>query len=130
MADDMIQDTFIKAWIGRTKFKPGSNLKAWLFTILRNNFYSTLRRGRWETEDVDGVIAGAQVTEPNQEWALTSRLLEHALDKLPRQQRQAVILVGGAGYSYDDVAAAIGCPIGTIKSRVSRGRSRLSELME
>lgn len=129
MADDMVQDTLVKAWTNRAGFQPGTNLKAWLFTILRNNFYSALRRRRWEIQDVDGLHAGARSSEPNQEWAATARALERALHTLPDRQRQAVLLVGAAGYSYEDVAKSCGCALGTIKSRVSRGRSRLAELM-
>lgn len=129
-ADDLVQDTLVKAWSKREQFEPGTNLQAWLFTILRNTFYTSVRRRRWEIEDVNGVHAEARSVEPRQEWALTIHALEDALQKLSIEQREVVVLVGGAGLSYEDVAAICGCALGTVKSRLARGRARLAELMQ
>jgi RNA polymerase sigma-70 factor, ECF subfamily len=129
-ADDLVQETLIKAWSHRTKFEAGTNLRAWLFTILRNTYYTAIVRRRREVRDEDDLHAKALVSEPTQEWGLTMRALQAALNKLPLEHREALILVGAAGLSYEETARICGCALGTVKSRVNRARSRLLKLMD
>ena len=119
----------MKAWAKRASYKPDSNLRAWLFTILRNTFISDLRKLRREVEDVDEVYAKALFEEPRQEHALALKELESALSSLPSAQRQSLLLMGAHGYSQVEAAAAGGCNIGTIKSRVSRGRAAINQIL-
>ncbi len=129
-ADDLVQETLIKAWSHRDRFEPGTNLRAWLFTILRNTYYTAITRRRREVRDEDGRHAASLVSAPAQEWRLTMGALQNALAQLPIEHREAVILVGAAGLSYEEAAEICGCPLGTIKSRVNRARSRLAKLMD
>ena len=110
-------------------FSPGTNLRAWLFTILRNLFRSDYRKRRREVEDAEGNYAKTLKTQPAQNAHLEFEEFRHALDKLPQDQREALILVGASGFSYEDAAAICGCAVGTIKSRVNRARSKLSALL-
>ena len=107
-------------------FQPGSNLPAWLFTILRNLFRSDYRKRRREVEDAEGNYAKTLKTQPAQNAHLEFEEFRAALDKLPQDQREALILVGASGFSYEDAAAICGCAVGTIKSRVNRARSKLA----
>ena len=125
-ADDLVQETLIKAWRHRERFTPGTNLRAWLFTILRNTHYTTLTRRRREVRDEDDHHARMLESEPNQEWGAALGALRAALEQLPGEQREALILVGAAGMSYEEVSEITGAAIGTIKSRVSRARDRLA----
>ncbi|MFI4934602.1 MAG: sigma-70 family RNA polymerase sigma factor [Caulobacterales bacterium] len=129
-ADDLVQDTLIKAWSHRDKFEPGTNLRAWLFTILRNTYYTAVVRRRREVRDEDDRYARSLTSAPTQEWGLTMRALQTALDQLPAEHREALILVGAAGLSYEEAAQICGCALGTIKSRVNRARNRLLKLMD
>jgi RNA polymerase sigma-70 factor (ECF subfamily) len=129
-ADDLVQDTLIKAWTHRDKFEPGTNLRAWLFTILRNTYYTAIVRRRREVRDEDDQHAQSLTSAPTQEWGLAMRSLQAALRKLPHEHREALILVGAAGLSYEEAAEICGCALGTIKSRVNRARTRLMRLME
>ncbi len=129
-ADDLVQDTLIKAWSNREKFEPGTNLRAWLFTILRNTYYTAVVRRRREVADEDGKHAAALSEAPTQDWSVAMRGLEAALRKLPDEHREALILVGAAGMSYEEAAEVCGCALGTIKSRVNRARHRLMQLMD
>jgi RNA polymerase sigma-70 factor (ECF subfamily) len=128
-ADDLVQDTLIKAWSHRDKFD-GANLRAWLFTILRNTYYTAVVRRRREVRDEDGQHARALTSPPTQEWGLALHALQAALDQLPAEHREALILVGAAGLSYEEAAQICGCALGTIKSRVNRARVRLLKVME
>jgi RNA polymerase sigma-70 factor, ECF subfamily len=129
-ADDLVQDTLIKAWSHRDKFETGTNLRAWLFTILRNTYYTAVVRRRREVRDEDDQYARALTFQPTQEWGLAIRALQAALDQLPAEHREALILVGAAGMSYEEAADICGCALGTIKSRVNRARNRLLKVME
>jgi RNA polymerase sigma factor (sigma-70 family) len=129
-ADDLVQDTLIKAWTHRDKFEPGTNLRAWLFTILRNTYYTAVVRRRREVRDETGKYAATLSTGPTQDWSLAIRALQAALAQLPDEHREALILVGAAGLTYEEAAEVCGCAIGTIKSRVNRARARLLKLME
>ena len=129
-ADDLVQDTLIKAWTHRDKFELGTNLRAWLFTILRNTYYTQVVRRRREVADEDGKIASTLSTAPTQEWSLAMKSLQAALQKLPDEHREALVLVGAAGLTYEEAAEICGCALGTIKSRVNRARARLLKLMD
>jgi RNA polymerase sigma-70 factor, ECF subfamily len=129
-ADDLVQDTLIKAWTNREKFEPGTNLRAWLFTILRNTYYTAVLRRRREVRDETGEYAGTLRTPATQDWSVAVRALQAALQKLPAEHREALILVGAAGLSYEEAAEICGCALGTIKSRVNRARARLLKIME
>lgn len=129
-ADDLVQDTLTKAWVHREKFELGTNLRAWLFTILRNTYYTAVGRRRREVADEDGKHAAALSAPPTQDLSLTLRSLQRALGELPDEHREALILVGAAGMSYEEAAEICGCALGTIKSRVNRARTRLLKLMD
>lgn len=129
-ADDLVQETMIKAWAHHQSFAPGTNMKAWLFTILRNEFYTQLRKRRREVEDADGVHSSKVSVQGNQESHLELADLTLALAKLPDDQREAIVLVGASGFSYEEAAKICGCAVGTVKSRVSRARERLVELLQ
>ena len=128
-ADDLVQETLIRAWAKLSSFTEGTNISAWLYTILRNVFYSEYRKRRREIEDVDGRIAAQQATAPSQVGHMNMQDFRAALMKLPDDQREALVLVGGAGLSYEEAAEMCGCALGTIKSRVNRARRRLAQLL-
>ena len=129
-ADDLVQDTILRALQKQDRFEPDTKLQAWLFTILRNLFYSDYRRRKREVEDVDGLYAAKLSTLPEQPGCAEFETLRSALARLSDEQREAVLLVGAQGYSYEQVAEICGAPLGTIKSRVNRARKRLAELLE
>lgn len=129
-ADDLVQETLTKAWAHRDKYEPGTNLRAWLFTILRNTFYSSAARRRREVADADGKHAAALTTPPTQDWTVAMRALEAAMRQLPDEHREALVLVGAAGLTYEEAADICSCALGTIKSRVNRARARLLRIME
>jgi RNA polymerase sigma-70 factor (ECF subfamily) len=110
-------------------FQPGTNMSAWLFTILRNLFRSEYRKRRREVEDPEGNYAESLKSQPEQPGRVEFREFREALAKLPEDQREALILVGASGFSYDEAAAICGCAVGTIKSRVNRARNRLAQLL-
>jgi len=128
-ADDLVQETLVRALTHIDHFTPGTNLAAWLFTILRNQFRSEYRKRRREVEDVDGQHSATLKTPPPQMSQVEFGELKEALAKLPDDQREALVLVGASGFSYEEAADICGCAVGTIKSRVNRGRNRLAELM-
>lgn len=129
-ADDLVQDTLTKAWTHKDKFQLGTNLRAWLFTILRNTYYTAVVRRRREVPDDDGKHAATLTAPATQEWSAAVRSLQAALQRLPAEHREALVLVGGAGLTYEEAAEICGCALGTIKSRVNRARGRLLKLME
>ncbi len=129
-SDDLVQETLMKAWDNLNSFQEGTSLKAWLFTILRNHFFSEHRKRRREVEDTDGHISGHLAVNPEQPGHMDLQDFRRALQKLPNDQREALILVGAEGFSYDEAAVISGCAVGTIKSRVNRARARLIELLE
>lgn len=128
-ADDLVQDTLLRAWAKRDSYTPDTMLRAWLFTILRNAFFSELRKHRREVEDIDGALVNALFEEPRQEHALALSELLTAIACLPDGQRRSITLMGAFGYSQEEAAAICGCSLGTIKSRVSRGRGTLGALL-
>jgi RNA polymerase sigma-70 factor (ECF subfamily) len=129
-ADDLAQETLVKAWQSRSSFIPGTNLKAWLFTILRNQFYSDRRRAwrqaPWDQEAAERIPGGADDQVYSAELSDTVRALRHLSD----EQREALILVGAGGFSYEDAAAICKCAVGTVKSRVARARKTLIDILD
>jgi RNA polymerase sigma-70 factor (ECF subfamily) len=129
-ADDLAQDTLVKAWQSRQTFIPGTNLKAWLFTILRNQFYSDRRRAwrqvPWDQEAAERIPGGREDPVHSAELSDTVRALRHLSD----EQREALILVGAGGFSYEEAAAICKCAIGTVKSRVARARKTLIDILD
>src|SRR4051812_21708213 len=128
-ADDLVQETFLRAWANLDRFEVGTNLNAWLFTILRNGFYSQHRKKRRHVEDPDGFFAGRLRTAPEQNAKCDVQDMLKAFRKLRVEHREALLLIVAEGLSYEDAARVCGVPVGTIKSRVSRGRVRLTELL-
>lgn len=125
-ADDLVQATLLKAWEHRFRFEDGTNLIAWLFTILRNTHLNQTQRMRREIEDVDGAIAGTLSSAPDQEHRIALSELQGALETLPEDQRETLLLVTVDGLRHEEAAAILGCQVGTVKSRVSRARERLA----
>jgi RNA polymerase sigma-70 factor, ECF subfamily len=128
-AEDLVQDTFLQALTHLDSFQPGTNLAAWLVTILRNLFHDQYRKRQREVEDVYGYYAETLSSEPEQIARVELAEFRSALAKLSSEQRQALLLVGTSDLSYDHAAALCGCAAGTIKSRVHRARARLVELL-
>ena len=128
-ADDLVQETVMRAMTNINTFTPGTNMAAWLFTILRNLFRSQYRKRRREVEDPDGSYVASLKLPPEQFGRLEFKELIEALAKLPRVQREALLLVAASGFTYDEAAAICGVAVGTIKSRVSRARQYLAELL-
>jgi RNA polymerase sigma-70 factor (ECF subfamily) len=127
-AEDLVQATLLRACAKIRSFEPGTNMSAWLFTILRNLFYSECRRRRRELESFDAHAEG-EASKPEQMAHAEYTELCAALAKLPPKQREAIILIGASGLSYDEAGKVCGCPAGTIKSRVNRARTELAQLL-
>jgi RNA polymerase sigma-70 factor (ECF subfamily) len=129
LADDLVQETLLKAWAARKRFQAGTNMRAWTFIILRNLFLSQMRRarfkGEWDDLVADRVLAAPASQDKHVELADMQRALLH----LPQPQREALILVGAGGFAYEEAAEICGVAVGTIKSRVARGRVALEALM-
>ena len=123
-ADDLVQDTLLRAWRARARFEPGTNFEAWTFTILRNAFYSSQRK-RHEVQDDDGEYTARLTTPPEQAGHLDLQDVRAALDRLAPVMREALTLVAIENLSYEEAAAIIGCQLGTVKSRVWRARDHL-----
>lgn len=129
LADDLVQDTILKAWSKIDQFQPGTNLRAWLFTILRNTYYSDRRKVGREVSDTDGHHAARLSQKPDHDGRMALADFAKAFATLPVEQREALILVGSNGFTYEEAAATCGCAVGTIKSRANRGRKRLAEVL-
>jgi RNA polymerase sigma-70 factor (ECF subfamily) len=129
LADDLVQETLLKAWAARTRFQAGTNMRAWTFIILRNLFLSQMRRARFKGE-WDEISASKFLAAPaNQDRHIELGDLQRALLYLSPPQREALILVGAGGFAYEEAAEICGCAVGTIKSRVARGRVALENLL-
>ncbi|WP_339707108.1 NepR family anti-sigma factor [uncultured Sphingosinicella sp.] len=125
MADDLVQETLLKAWAARDRFQAGTNIRAWTFIILRNLFLSQMRRARFKGE-WDELVADRILSAPaGQDKQIELADLQRALLELPPAQREALILVGAGGFAYEEAASICDCAVGTIKSRVARGRAAL-----
>jgi RNA polymerase sigma-70 factor, ECF subfamily len=129
-ADDLVQETLMKAWKHHESFEAGSNMKAWLYTILRNEFYTQIRKRKREVEDADGFYSNKVAVHAEQDGHLDMADLREALAKLPDDQREAIVLVGASGFSYEEAADICAVAVGTIKSRVNRARVRLAVLLQ
>ncbi len=120
----------MRGWAARSSFTPGTNFRAWMFMILRNQFYTTIRKNRrmtsWDPEVAERVLVEA----PTQQEAIHVSDVAKALQKLPAEQREVLLLIGANGLSYEEAADVIGCAIGTVKSRLARGRKALTRLIE
>ncbi|MBA3898233.1 MAG: sigma-70 family RNA polymerase sigma factor [Sphingomonadaceae bacterium] len=129
LADDLVQETLMKAWAARLRFQAGTNMRAWTFIILRNLFLSQMRRarfkGEWDELTADRVLAAPASQDKHVDLGDLQRALQH----LPQSQREALILVGAGGFAYEEAAEICGVAVGTIKSRVARGRVALEALM-
>lgn len=129
VADDLVQDTLLKAWRARDRFVAGTSMKAWTFVILRNTYFSSMRRKKF-TADYDEIVAERVLSAPApQQDPLHLADLQRALMEISDDQREAVILVGAGGYSYEEAAEIAGCATGTMKSRVSRARKTLEGIL-
>ncbi|TAJ74735.1 MAG: sigma-70 family RNA polymerase sigma factor [Phenylobacterium sp.] len=128
-AEDLAQDGLLRAWTARSRYQPGTNLKAWVFTIMRNQFYSERRRA-WRNVAFDQqVVEQTLIAVANPTAVLELDELRRAMLLLPDEQREALVLVGAAGCSYEEAAEMCGCPVGTVKSRVSRARRHIDRIM-
>lgn len=128
-ADDLVQETLMKAWAARARFRAGTSLRAWTFVILRNSLLSDRRRLSTTMETSDEGVDAVRSTPASQDRGLILEDLQRALMQLPEAWREAVVLVGASGLSYQEAAEICGCPIGTIRSRVARGRAELDRIM-
>lgn len=126
-ADDLVQEAAIKAWTARERYQPGTNMRAWTFAILRNHYLSELRRNKRQTNLDEGAAERMLVMDADQEGPLHLGDMETALQDLAPERREAVLLVGASGFSYEEAAEIAGCPIGTMKSRVARARADLAK---
>jgi RNA polymerase sigma-70 factor (ECF subfamily) len=129
VAEDLAQDALLKAWQCREQFQPGTNLRAWLATILRNRFYSLGRRRKWHADYDSEVIERTLMAPDDPQSIVELEEVRRALAMLPDFQREALILVGAGGMSYEEVAQIAGCPLGTVKSRVRRARDELQSIL-
>src|SRR3954463_14487344 len=129
LADDLVQETLMKAWAARLRFQAGTNMRAWTFIILRNLYLSQMRRARFKGEWDDLTASKILAAPASQERHVDLGDLQRALLHLPQPQREALILVGAGGFAYEEAAEICGCAVGTIKSRVARGRVALEQLM-
>ena len=129
LADDLVHETLLKAWAARKRFQAGTNMRAWTFIILRNLFLSQMRRARFKGEWDDITAAKILAAPASQDKHIELGDMQRALMYLPQPQREALILVGAGGFAYEEAAEICGCAVGTIKSRVARGRVALEELM-
>lgn len=130
IADDLAQDAMMRAWAARASFTPGTNFRAWMFMILRNQFYTTMRKDSrmvsWDPDVAERILLEA----PSQQEAIHVDDVARALQKLSPEQREVLLLVGANGLSYEEAAEIIGCAMGTVKSRLARGRKVLAELID
>ncbi len=128
-ADDLVQETVLKAWSNLHSYTDGTNMRAWLFTILRNTFYSEFRKFRREVEDIDGKFAAQVPDRAAQDGVMDMRDFERVFALLPADQREALTLVGASGLTYEEASEICGCAVGTVKSRVNRARAKLAEML-
>jgi len=129
LADDLVQETLLKAWAARKRFQAGTNMRAWTFIILRNLFLSQMRRARFKGEWDDLTASKILAAPASQDRHIELSDMQRALMHLPQPQREALILVGAGGFAYEEAAEICGCAVGTIKSRVARGRVALEGLL-
>lgn len=129
LADDLVQETVMKAWKAIGSFTVGTNMRAWLFTILRNTYYSSYTKSRREVQDTDGILSGQLSVKPEHDGRMAYTDFLAAFQRLPDDQREALTLVGASGFAYHEAAEMCGVATGTMKSRVNRARQKLIELL-
>lgn len=129
-ADDLTQETLLRALNSAGQYQPGTHMKSWLFTIMRNRFYTNRKKAARECTGVADCVSAVPCTQPTQEWHLQAQEMRRALDQLPVHYREAIVLVGVLGESYIDTAKILGIDIGTVKSRVFRARKMLKDILE
>ena len=130
MADDLVQEALMKAWAAQERFEPGTSMRAWTFVILRNAYLTDMRRNRFRGEYDEGVAERILTAPAGQEEPIHLSDMHRALLTLPPERREALLLVGAGGFSYEEAAEICGCAIGTIKSRVGRARSALNDMLK
>ena len=130
MADDLVQEALLKAWAARERFEPGTSMRAWTFVILRNAYLTDMRRNRFRGEYDESVAERILTAPADQEDPIHLADLHRALLTLPAERREALLLVGAGGFSYEEAAEICGCAVGTIKSRVGRARATLNSMIE
>ncbi|SIS70635.1 RNA polymerase sigma-70 factor, ECF subfamily [Paracoccus saliphilus] len=128
-ADDLVLDTVVTAWATIDRLEPGSNMRTWLFTILRNSFYSEFREAAGETVVENGIRGKRMAIEPDHDGIFEPASFRRAFNTLPAEQREALVLVGAAGFSYDEAAAMCGCATITIENRRKRGQRSLAAVL-
>ena len=129
MADDLVQETLMKAWAAQERFEPGTSMRAWTFVILRNACLTDMRRNRFRGEYDENVAERILTAPAGQEEPIHLSDMHRALLTLPPERREALLLVGAGGFSYEEAANICGCAVGTIKSRVGRARAALNEML-
>lgn len=129
MADDLVQETLLKAWAAQARFEPGTSMRAWTFVILRNAYLTDMRRNRFRGEYDEGVAERILTAPAGQEEPIHLSDMHRALLTLPPERREALLLVGAGGFSYEEAAQICGCAVGTIKSRVGRARAALNDML-
>lgn len=129
-AEDLVQDTLLRGIEKAHRYQPGTNMRAWLFTIMRNRFLTNCHKSRREPTGAADCASLQPVTQPDQEWHVQMSEMQHALRDMPQHYREAIILVGVIGESYLDTAHLLKCDIGTVKSRVNRARGMLRDVLE
>ncbi len=130
MADDLVQEALLKAWAAQDRFEPGTSMRAWTFVILRNAYLTDMRRNRFRGDYDEGVAERILTAPAGQEEPIHLSDLHRALLTLPPERREALLLVGAGGFSYEEAADICGCAVGTIKSRVGRARSTIASMVE
>jgi RNA polymerase sigma-70 factor (ECF subfamily) len=128
-ADDLVNDTVLKALSAESQFQPGTYLKAWLMTILRNHYINGLRRTRIEVETIGEIPEAALPSAPNQEHVVEVNEVANALQRMSVEHREILVLVSAAGLSYEEASEVCGCAVGTIKSRLNRARNELKKVL-
>ena len=129
LADDLVQETLLKAWAAQDRFEPGTSMRAWTFVILRNAYLTDMRRNRFRGEYDEGMAERTLTAPAGQEAPLHLSDMHRALLTLPPERREALLLIGASGFSYEEAAQICGCAVGTIKSRVGRARAALTEML-
>lgn len=129
MADDLVQEALLKAWAAQDRFEPGTSMRAWTFVILRNAYLTDMRRNRFRGEYDENVAERILTAPAGQEEPIHLADLHRALLTLPPERREALLLVGAGGFSYEEAAQICGCAVGTIKSRVGRARAALNTML-
>lgn len=124
-ADDLVQETLTRALSSIHQFRPGTSMKSWLFTIMRNAFYTRIKIANREAPGAADCVSLRPASDPTQEWSARGREIAEAIQRLPHQQREVLMLIGVLGVSYEEATEVCGCAIGTVKSRLNRARLRL-----